>query len=278
MARPVVHRGGQRVRQPDLGRTLAELDATGWELYHVDEDPAENHDLAAEHRAKLIALIATWYVEAGKYGVMPIDGSGLARMIAEKPMVPCPATATSTGRTPSRSRSSPAPGCSTGRTASPPTSRSPTAAPRACCSCQGSAAGGYSLSSRTATSATSTTRSAGPVTWSYVRPSRADRHATSSGSSSNRPAQPDMSARQGRARAAPALRRRRTRRRRRRPDDHPVHAEPRRADLRRQRRLAGHDDYASPFRFTGTVTVTVDVSGELILDPEAELRAHMARQ
>jgi arylsulfatase len=39
------------------------------------------------------------------------------------------------------------------------------------------------------------------------------------------------------------------------------------------------DDYTSPFAFTGTIhTVTVDVSGELIHDPEAELRSHMARQ
>jgi arylsulfatase len=39
------------------------------------------------------------------------------------------------------------------------------------------------------------------------------------------------------------------------------------------------DDYASPFKFTGTIhSVTVDVSGELIEDSEAELRAHMARQ
>ena len=38
-------------------------------------------------------------------------------------------------------------------------------------------------------------------------------------------------------------------------------------------------DYARPFRFTGTIhNVTVDVSGELIVDQEAELRAHMARQ
>ncbi len=38
-------------------------------------------------------------------------------------------------------------------------------------------------------------------------------------------------------------------------------------------------DYSSPFKFTGTFKeVTVDVSGELIHDPEAELRAHMARQ
>ena len=38
-------------------------------------------------------------------------------------------------------------------------------------------------------------------------------------------------------------------------------------------------DYEAPFRFTGTIhTVTVDLSGELIIDPEAELKLHMARQ
>ena len=38
-------------------------------------------------------------------------------------------------------------------------------------------------------------------------------------------------------------------------------------------------DTPSPFRFTGTLhSVTVDVSGELITDPEAEVRAAMARQ
>jgi arylsulfatase len=37
--------------------------------------------------------------------------------------------------------------------------------------------------------------------------------------------------------------------------------------------------YEGPFRFTGTIhTVTVDLSGELISDPEAELKMHMARQ
>ncbi len=38
-------------------------------------------------------------------------------------------------------------------------------------------------------------------------------------------------------------------------------------------------DHPSPFKFAGPIhKVTVDVSGELIHDPEAELRAHMARQ
>ena len=38
-------------------------------------------------------------------------------------------------------------------------------------------------------------------------------------------------------------------------------------------------DYPSPFAFTGAIDqVTVDVSGELIKDDEAELRVHLARQ
>ncbi len=38
-------------------------------------------------------------------------------------------------------------------------------------------------------------------------------------------------------------------------------------------------EYTSPFKFTGGLEkVVVDVSGELIVDPEAELRMHMARQ
>jgi arylsulfatase A-like enzyme len=76
--------------QPISADTLTELDATAWELYHVDEDFAENRDVAADHRARLIALIGTWYVEAGRYGVMPVDGSGLQRMMAEKPQAAAP--------------------------------------------------------------------------------------------------------------------------------------------------------------------------------------------
>ena len=87
---PSFTEAGMGFGQPISAEKLSELDATGWELYHVAEDFAENHDVAAEHRDRLIAMIGTWYVEAGKYNVMPVDGSGLARMIAEKPLVALP--------------------------------------------------------------------------------------------------------------------------------------------------------------------------------------------
>ena len=40
-----------------------------------------------DNRERLIDMIATWYVEAGKYDVLPVDGSGIARVLVEKPML-----------------------------------------------------------------------------------------------------------------------------------------------------------------------------------------------
>ena len=72
---------------PISAEKLTELDATGWELYHVEEDWAENHNLAAENRAKLIEMISMWYVEAGKYNVLPVDGRGVQRFADERPQL-----------------------------------------------------------------------------------------------------------------------------------------------------------------------------------------------
>jgi arylsulfatase A-like enzyme len=66
---------------------LTELDASGWELYHIEEDFAENHNVAAENHARLIEMIAQWYVEAGKYNVLPVDGRGQQRFAEERPQI-----------------------------------------------------------------------------------------------------------------------------------------------------------------------------------------------
>jgi arylsulfatase len=64
---------------------LDDLDANSWELYHVAEDPAEVHNLADQHPEKLREMIARWWVEAGKYQVLPIDGSVMQRFATERP-------------------------------------------------------------------------------------------------------------------------------------------------------------------------------------------------
>jgi hypothetical protein len=62
-------------------------DAKSWELYNVIDDPAETNNLAATHRDKLIEMIALWYVEAGKYNVLPLDSRGTARVADERPQL-----------------------------------------------------------------------------------------------------------------------------------------------------------------------------------------------
>jgi hypothetical protein len=87
---PSFTEAGMPFGQPITSDTLSKLDATGWELYRVAEDFAETRNVAAENRDRLIAMIGTWYVEAGKYDVMPIDGSGLPRIVVEKPLIALP--------------------------------------------------------------------------------------------------------------------------------------------------------------------------------------------
>jgi arylsulfatase len=66
---------------------LRELDAKGWELYDLRSDFSETKNVAAQHPDKLIEMIALWYVEAGKYDVLPIDSRGTMRLIEERPQI-----------------------------------------------------------------------------------------------------------------------------------------------------------------------------------------------
>jgi arylsulfatase len=78
---------GKTFGTPIPAETLTELDATAWELYHVAKDFAENHNVADQHRDKLIEMIGQWYVEAGKYNVLPVDGRGQQRFSEERPQI-----------------------------------------------------------------------------------------------------------------------------------------------------------------------------------------------
>jgi arylsulfatase A-like enzyme len=83
---------GRRFGTPTPPEVLAELEAEGWELYDIGRDPAESTNVAAEHPDKLRELIALWWVEAGKYKVLPIDGSSLQRLQVERPQTSRPRT------------------------------------------------------------------------------------------------------------------------------------------------------------------------------------------
>ncbi len=66
------------------------FDEDKWELYNVEEDFSECHDLAEKHPDKLRQLVELWWAEAGKYNVLPLDDrlherlSGRAMLQKEK--------------------------------------------------------------------------------------------------------------------------------------------------------------------------------------------------
>ena len=264
--------------QPISAEQLSHLDANSWELYHTDTDFAENHNVAADNRDRLIALIATWYVEAGKYGVMPVDGSGLARIISEKPMVSLPRNSYTY-----RPNTQSVPFNAAPRVLNRPHSITadvdvPNGGAEGVLLCQGTAAGGYSLFVKDGKlqyvhnyvgravykvavrhrRAVGTTRTA-----IRVRTDRCAGPLNGRGASGNMQLYID-GALVGNAEA---------------PMTTPFMFNPGALTCGANPGSPVSDDYPSGFKFTGTLrTVTVDVSGELIHDPEAELRAHMARQ
>jgi arylsulfatase len=264
--------------QPISADTLSRIDAEGWELFHVDEDFAECHDVASANRARLIAMIGTWYAEAGKYQVLPVDGSGMARAILERPLA-----------APQRDQYVYFPG-----TQSVPFFAAPRVLNRrhsiraeveipgdgaeGVLLCQGSGAGGYTFYLKD-----------GKLHYAHNYVARAiytvasDVPVPSGGHELRFEFEPtgEMDLLQGRG--APG-------RLQLYVDGTlvgqseadtttPIAFNPGALTCGRNPGSPVVDDYHGPFPFTGTIhKVTIDVSGDLITDPESEMRLHMARQ
>jgi arylsulfatase len=64
------HRGWKAVACHRAGMPFSD---DRWELYHVDADFSECTDLAAENPTKLAELVARWWAEAGRNGVLPLE-------------------------------------------------------------------------------------------------------------------------------------------------------------------------------------------------------------
>jgi arylsulfatase len=61
-----------------------------WQLFHTDADRAEAHDLAEQYPDKVRQLVDLWYVEAGKYDVLPLDDRTVLELLraAPKALIP----------------------------------------------------------------------------------------------------------------------------------------------------------------------------------------------
>jgi arylsulfatase A-like enzyme len=67
-----------------LDPSLASTDDDAWELYHVEADVSECHDLAAEHPDKLRELVGLWWSEAEKNDVLPLDNAPFDAIFGEE--------------------------------------------------------------------------------------------------------------------------------------------------------------------------------------------------
>lgn len=66
--------------------TVGEPFATDrWELYRLDDDFSEMHDLARQHPDRLAELQQAWWSAAREYGVLPLDDRAQARVFAGDP-------------------------------------------------------------------------------------------------------------------------------------------------------------------------------------------------
>jgi arylsulfatase len=67
------------------------FDQDPWELYNVDADRSESKDLAKQHPEKLKALIKTWFDEADKNLVLPLDDRNATEILTtERPSSEAP--------------------------------------------------------------------------------------------------------------------------------------------------------------------------------------------
>jgi arylsulfatase len=60
------------------------FDQDRWELYHIEGDRSQCHDLAAENPEKLAELEALWFAEAEKYNGLPLSDLNLFEMIGRR--------------------------------------------------------------------------------------------------------------------------------------------------------------------------------------------------
>ncbi|SDS68350.1 arylsulfatase [Microlunatus soli] len=78
--RAIVHDGWKAVAYHERHSSY---DDDRWELYDLDNDFSECHDLAGERPEKLAELIGRWWSEAERYGVFPLDDRNFAERAAK---------------------------------------------------------------------------------------------------------------------------------------------------------------------------------------------------
>jgi arylsulfatase len=82
-SRAVWHRGWKAVSVHPTIAGWGNFDQDRWELFHVDEDPTETRDLAAEHPGRLRDMVNRWFHLAGMYRGLPLEDRTAVEILAD---------------------------------------------------------------------------------------------------------------------------------------------------------------------------------------------------
>jgi arylsulfatase len=90
-SRGIWHNGWKAVTTHPTISGWGHFNEDQWELYHVDVDRSELHDLAAEQPDKLREMVNLWYAEAGANEGFPLDDrSALEILVSPRPQLSAP--------------------------------------------------------------------------------------------------------------------------------------------------------------------------------------------
>ena len=76
------HIGSQIRAERELVPGSHDFESDRWELFRLEDDFSESHDVAAEEPARLQELVSLWWAEAGRNQVLPLADGFLTRAVA----------------------------------------------------------------------------------------------------------------------------------------------------------------------------------------------------
>jgi arylsulfatase len=80
-SRAIWHEGWKAVTTHPTISGWGHFNDDTWELYDIENDPAELHDLAPQHPDRLRELVNLWFAEAGRNGAFPLDDRSAVEII-----------------------------------------------------------------------------------------------------------------------------------------------------------------------------------------------------
>tara|TARA_B100000686_G_scaffold334835_1_gene402685 strand:+ start:58669 stop:60927 length:2259 start_codon:yes stop_codon:yes gene_type:complete len=86
-ARALYYKGWKAVAEHVPMSSTGNFNNDRWELFYLPDDPNETNDLSEMHPDIVRDLVDRWWIEAGRYNVLPLDDRGYERWPDPRPII-----------------------------------------------------------------------------------------------------------------------------------------------------------------------------------------------